>query len=66
MNKNVIFAIILAILILISAVQAVQLTTLKSKIDAGSVKIAGTKTTVQSSTGGASSVNDLPTMVGGC
>ena len=69
MNKNIIYAIILGILILVSVVQAYQLTTLKAKIDAGAVKIAGKSSALPASSGGASSgsdLNSLPTMVGGC
>ncbi|MBI3051941.1 hypothetical protein HYY74_05805 [Candidatus Woesearchaeota archaeon] len=65
MNKNLIFAIILGVLLLVSVVQAVQLTSLKSKIDANAVKIGSSKPATQTGTAG-SGLNDLPTMVGGC
>lgn len=72
MKKNLIIAIILGLLVLISIVQAFQLTTLKAKVDAGAVKIAGSKTAVQTTSGGSSgaatgnSLDNLPQMVGGC
>ena len=71
MNKNIIFAIILGILVLVSLVQAYQLTSLKSKLEAGAVQIGGAKSVPK--TGGTSGtgatgdgLNNLPTMVGGC
>ncbi len=71
MKKNLIIAIILGLLVLISIVQAVQLTTLKAKVDAGAVKIAGSKTAVNTASGGSggvtgNSLENLPQMVGGC
>ena len=68
MNKNIIFMIILAILVLVAAVQAVQLTTLKSKVEAGALKVGGSKgaTPQTGGTSGGNSINNLPTMVGGC
>ncbi len=67
MNKNIILMIVLGLLIIASAVQAYQLTTLKTQIDEGSVKIGGTaaKTTTGTTATG-NSLEDLPQMVGGC
>ena len=67
MDKNIIIAIVLAALVLVAAVQAVQLFSLRSKISSGQVA-------VQSSMGGAgastpslpSGLENLPSMVGGC
>lgn len=69
MNKNVVFAVVLGLLLLVSAVQAVQLSTLKAKVDAGALKVSSAKSTTAvsagtSGTGGG--VDNLPTMVGGC
>ena len=74
MNKNVAVAVLLAVLIVISGVQAIQLTDLKSKLEeGGNIKLAG------KSTGGGSksvatgssgdlpkSLDKLPAMVEGC
>ncbi len=69
MNRNVIVMVILALLLLVSIAQAVQLTTLKAKVDAGAVKVSGAKTSTASAPSGNSGVGgieSLPTMVGGC
>ena len=76
MNKNVIVAVVLGVLILIAALQAVQLFTLKGKLAGGSGSSTGVATAnapVQSSGGGSDggaklppNINNLPTMVGGC
>ncbi len=69
MNKNIILMIILALLIVASTVQAFQLASLKSKIDAGAVKIgqSGAKAPAGiSSSGSGSTAAELPSMVGGC
>ena len=69
MDKNVVIAIVLGALVLIAAVQAIQLFTLKSKIASGSVSVGGAP---QASGGGGSApqlpsnLNNLPNMVGGC
>lgn len=72
-----ILPIVLVALVLISAVQAFQLNSLKEKLESGKVSVSsGSKSPASSgSTGGAvagsgsgasSSIADLPTMVGGC
>jgi hypothetical protein len=69
MNRNIIFMIILGILVLVSLFQAYQLTALKSKIDAGTVKISSTKSATPATGGGSptgNSLDSLPSMVGGC
>ncbi|MBI4439309.1 hypothetical protein HY640_05230 [Candidatus Woesearchaeota archaeon] len=69
MRKNMIVLLILAVLVLVAAVQAVHLTTLKAKIDAGAVKVGGaSKVTVATpgASGTGSGIDSLPTMVGGC
>ncbi len=65
MNKNIILMIIVGLLIIISAVQAVQLTSLKAEIDSGAVKVGSAKTP-STTTPAASGIQDLPQMVGGC
>lgn len=67
MNKNMIIVIVLAILVLITAVQAVQLNSLKNSISSGKVSLNNAPSGVGA--GGdssASSLNELPSMVGGC
>ncbi len=67
MDKNIIIAVVLAALVLVAAVQAVQLFNLRSKISNGQVA-------VQSPVGGTggssptlpSGLENLPSMVGGC
>tara|TARA_Y100000310_G_C20663001_1_gene805839 strand:- start:1721 stop:1948 length:228 start_codon:yes stop_codon:yes gene_type:complete len=75
MNKQLIISIVLGVLILISVVQALQLNGLKGQIEDGdfSTGTKSTSTPVASSGGqsggGAtlpSSIQDLPSMVGGC
>ena len=71
MNKNVILAIVLGVLILIAAVQAVQLGGLKAKVSSGSLtsslKTGAAPASAADSSGSAvKSGSNLPTMVGGC
>lgn len=74
MEKTTIIAIILGILVLVSAVQAFQLTGLKEKISdeqptVSSSSNSATATSTESSkrtTALPSSINNLPQMVGGC
>ena len=72
MKQTTIVAIILAVLLLVSVVQAFQLTSLKSKIVDGKVSLGATKSSTPLATGGSStgslpsSIKDLPQMVGGC
>ncbi len=65
MNKNIILIVALSLLLVVSAVQAIQLTALKAQIDEGSVKIGGTapKTTTTQTV---DNIDELPQMVGGC
>ncbi len=65
MNKNLLIAAILAILVVISAVQAFQLNDLKQKVESGSIGKAAVPAAIQSG-GAASGINDLPSMIGGC
>jgi len=72
MNKTNILAIVLAVLVVISVVQAFQLTGLKTKLDSGQVSTKSVKPAVKSSPGSGDSANlpksldNLPQMVGGC
>jgi len=64
MNKNIIIAVVLGILLVLSVVQAFQVNDIKEKIESGNIKVSGAATG-----GGAnvpSSLQNLPTMVGGC
>lgn len=65
MNRNVIVLIILAVLVLLTAAQAVQLNSLKTQISEGKIS-AGAAAGAGSGGGAPSSLNDLPSMVGGC
>lgn len=65
MNRNVIIVIVLVVLVLLTAVQAIQLSSLKTSISTGKVSVGSAPST----SGGASvpsSIQDLPSMVGGC
>ena len=65
MNKNIVVAVVLGILLAISVVQAFQVNAIKEKISSGDVSIGG----AAPATGGAglpSGLQDLPSMVGGC
>jgi len=66
MNRNVIIVIVLVVLVLLTAVQAIQLSSLKTSISTGKVSVGSAP--AQSSSGGAvpSSIQELPSMVGGC
>ena len=66
MNRNVIIVIVLVVLVLLTAVQAIQLNGLKTSISTGKVSVGSAP--VQSSGGVSvpSSIQDLPSMVGGC
>ncbi len=68
MDKNIIIAIVLGILVLVSLVQAFQLNELKTKLAEGSLTLGKASTSTSTSSGGAvpSNIQDLPSMVGGC
>jgi len=68
MDKNVVIAIVLGALVLIAGVQAFQLFTLKNKLAEGSLSAGATP---QAGSSGSSpqlpsSLQNLPSMVGGC
>jgi len=72
MKQKTIIALILAALVLLTAVQAYQLNGLKSEVEDGSV-VGSSVSKQQPSSGGSSraaelpsSIKDLPQMVGGC
>ncbi|MCK4967993.1 MAG: hypothetical protein KAS12_02965 [Candidatus Aenigmarchaeota archaeon] len=74
MEKDTMIAILLGILVLVSVVQAVELTNLKTGIEEGKItlgaKSAATTTSTTSSGGSGavvpSNLQNLPDMVGGC
>ncbi|NQV08435.1 hypothetical protein HQ529_01130 [Candidatus Woesearchaeota archaeon] len=76
MKKNTIMVVVLAVLVLISVVQAVQLTSVKAKLSSDDFTVSSAKAqkTVAASSPGASSsgaqlptsLDQLDTMVGGC
>ncbi len=71
MNQNVVIAIVLGALVLIAAVEAYQLMSIKGKLESGQVQLGTAGTPVQSAGGSGgpalpSSLNNLPGMVGGC
>lgn len=67
MNKDIIVAIVLAALVLVAAVQAVQLFSLKSKIVNGQVAVQSTGASTGSSSAALpAGLQNLPSMVGGC
>ncbi|MBI2668679.1 hypothetical protein HYX14_02445 [Candidatus Woesearchaeota archaeon] len=73
MNQKLIVGLILAVLVLVSVVQAVQLYGLKDKISSGTLSVKSTSSAAPvASSGGKqiqsvpSSVKELPSMVGGC
>ncbi len=70
MDKNVIIAIVLGVLVLVSVVQAFQLNTLKEKVSEGKLTIGKTSSSVSTGSGSGASIpsniQDLPSMVGGC
>lgn len=66
MNRNTIIVVVLVVLVLLTAVQAIQLTSLKSGISTGSVNVASAPSSSGGGVAPSSSLNDLPSMVGGC
>ena len=76
MNQTMVVAAVLGVLILVSAVQAYQLSSLKTKLDDGQMTVKSQTKSVSVAQGGSdsgkkvaslpSSVKDLPQMVGGC
>ena len=71
MNKNVVIAIVLGVLVVIAGVQAYQLMGLKSRLSAGGpVSGAGVGSAPATSSAGSpqlpSNLQNLPSMVGGC
>ena len=67
MNRNTLIVAVLVVLLLLTAVQAFQLSTLKTSISEGKVNVGGAAPAAGA--GGASvpsSIQDLPSMVGGC
>ena len=69
-DKNLLFTLLLGALILVSAVQAYQVSSIAGKISDDSVKIGSASSHVNPTSSGSGSVpsniQDLPSMVGGC
>ncbi len=71
MNQNVVIAIVLGALVLIAAVEAYQLMSIKNNIASGGVQIGSAGAAPLAGGSGAapslpSSLDNLPGMVGGC
>ena len=70
-NKNIVIAVVLGVLVLIAAIQAVQLFGLKSRIGSNAqTSTINTPVATGSGNGGGaqlpSNLQNLPSMVGGC
>ena len=71
MNKNLLVAIVLGVLVVVAVVQTVQLVGLKNKLAGGTVQTgsASPQTTASGQSGNTqlpSNLQNLPSMVGGC
>ena len=74
MNKNMLISVVLVVFVVVAAVQAFQLTGLKTKLEGNELSTAKSRTVkpaVKSSGGGSDvsvpkSLENLPQMVGGC
>ncbi|MEK6849015.1 MAG: hypothetical protein AABY01_00425 [Nanoarchaeota archaeon] len=63
-KTNIIIAVVLAVLLVISVAQAFQINDIKQKIAGGTFKVSSTGTSGGSNV--PSGLQNLPTMVGGC
>ena len=71
MNKNIVIAIVLGVLVVVALVQAFQLVGIKNNLGGGSVQTAAASAPAPQSGGGGSpqlpsNLENLPGMVGGC
>lgn len=66
MNRNTIIVIVLVVLVLFTAVQAIQLNSLKAQLKEGKVSVGSAPAAAGSGAGVPSSIENLPSMVGGC
>ena len=67
MNKNILVIAVLVVLVVISAVQAVQLSSLKEKLSTGKLSPGSSSKSVTVGQGNQpTSLQNLPSMVGGC
>lgn len=67
MNKNIVIAVVLGVLLALSVVQAFQVNAIKEKISSGGVSLGGGGAIPAASGGGLpAGLDNLPTMVGGC
>lgn len=66
MDKNIIIAIVLGVLLLVSVVQAFELNTIKTKLSSGTVTTSTASTTSTSTASSAPAASSSGGMVGGC
>lgn len=70
MEKNLVIALVLGVLVVVAVLQTVQLVTFKNKLATGEIKTGSATTPVQANGGGntnlPSNLQNLPSMVGGC
>ena len=69
MNKNMFLTLILLVLVVVAVAQAVQLTSLKTKLEGNSFAVSTKAAAPASSSGQVNapkSLDNLPKMVGGC
>lgn len=67
MKKETVIAVVLAVLVLFSLVQAFEISSVKAKIASGELSVAGATSGIGASGGsGPKSLQNLPQMVGGC
>ena len=67
MDKELIITIVLAVLVVISVVQAVEINSLKTSISTGNIATVSANTPSSSGSAAApSNIQNLPEMVGGC
>lgn len=71
MEKEMLFTIFLAVLVLVAGAEAVQLVKLNNAVKTGSVKLSGSGSASSAGSSGGQSqlpgnLQNLPSMVGGC
>lgn len=70
MDKEIVFTVLLAVLVLASALQTYQLVNLQDKVKTGSVSVKLPAASAPQTSGGAAApatdLSNLPQMVGGC
>lgn len=66
MDKNIIIAIVLGVLLLVSVVQAFELNTIKTKLSSGTAAVSGATAASSSAAASAPAASSSSGMVGGC